>query len=1247
MDLNYPRHLPISDKKADIIQALKKHQIVVIAGDTGSGKTTQLPKMCIEAGLCRKGIIGCTQPRRIAAISVADRVNEELGDSHIVGSKVRFHDKTSDITKIKFMTDGILLAETRSDRLLQQYDVIIIDEAHERSLNIDFLLGYLHQLCARRKDVTLVISSATIDTDKFSRHFNNAPIIEVSGRTYPITYHYQDDGSEEQTRDQTVVEQAVKQTCLLADQGEPGDILVFMPTERDIMDTVSLLNKKLQRQALVLPLFGRLHGKEQRKIFHPSPLRKIIVATNVAETSITVPGILSVIDTGLARIAHYNSRTGTTSLPVTKIARASCDQRAGRCGRTGPGTCIRLYSEDDYMSRAPFTLPELLRSNLAEVILQMISLNLGDPRKFPFIDPPSSRAIHDGYRTLKELGAISGGNKLTKRGRIMAKLPLDPRVSRMIIEGAELGALREVIVIAAVLSIQDPRIRPVEQLEKARQAQQIFIEPGSDVITFINIWDRCKDAMSGQHPAAGLKKFCKTYFCSWQRMREWFDIHDQILRIITSHTHFSINSEPASPAAVHRALTAGFLRNIGLRKEKNRYQVSGNREVILFPGSGLHNKGGQWIVAADFVHTSQLFARTVANIDVKWLETLGGHLCKRSWSDPGWQKKTGQVTALEKVTLFGLVIVAGRRVNYGQINKTTASEARSIFIQEALVHGNLRANYPFLRHNLDFVQHLTELEERLRKRGILMEEQVLYDFYDQRLGLVYDRYTLKTFLKKHKTDSFLWMTQQDICQDTPNDHDLYRFPKTIQTSQGKLRLSYCFQPGHPDDGVTVHIPVDYYSALDPALFEWLVPGLLEEKILFLLKGLPKKLRKQFVPLPNTVDKLMDGLTLYKGSLYEQLERLILRQFQIRMSRNDWQLDNLPPHLRMGFQLFDHAGKTLHTGKSFHELEQYTLTVFPGRKSQIKTPERPKTITTWDFKNAPSPVPALDDQQRITSITYPAICVSKNNQTLTLEYIQDAEQARRQNQQGLRILYAKEFSKELKAIRNECKKAVKNHSASWLSLGMHARAAEITDVLLASIIDNIFSLFDSDLPDKKQFQKTVKEVRETGITSRGIACLDQIIAVLATRRQVQTKLLQYRQRAVAGKNFDQRLFDEFQSLLNELVPATFLESLQEHDCNDTRRYLMALAKRIERAEYSPQKDYKKATLLKPALQRLEQFKCPGRPSRKCRQEIAIYKRMIEELRVSIFAPELGTATPVSNKRLQRQWLQLENECLVVE
>ena len=800
MRFSYPEDLPICAHKDEIIETLQNNRILVVAGDTGSGKTTQLPKMCLEALGSEAGLVGCTQPRRIAAISVADRVTEETAAPEKVGYKIRFQDRVPKGALIKFMTDGVLLAETKSDPLLKQYKVLIIDEAHERSLNIDFLLGYIKQLLKKRPDFKLVISSATIDTEKFSSHFNNAPVINVSGTLYPIETIYEESPDVAGDDEPNYVDAAVQVVGQICSRPHGGDILVFMPTERDILDAIDQLegNPELDH-CLFLPLFGRLQTADQRKVFRPSGKRKVIVATNVAETSITVPGISFVVDTGLARIARYNPRSGTTNLQVSRVSRASCDQRKGRCGRTGPGTCIRLYAEEDYLQRDAFTLPEIQRSNLAEVILQMVSLKLGEPEHFPFVDPPAPRSIHEGYRTLKELGAITAEGALTKNGRLMATLPLDPCISRIILESTQRGALREITVIAAALSIQDPRVRPLDQESKADEAHRKFADKQSDFLSLLNIWNSLYQE-SDKVSWSQLSKFCKQHFLSWQRMREWFDVHDQLKNILKHRGNFVVNEAPADYAGIHISLTSGFLRNICYKKEKNLYLSAGQKEVVLFPGSNLYNKGSQWVVASSFVETTQLFARTVARIDPAWLEDLGGELCKRSWSDPHWEKKKGQVIAAERVTLFGLPIVAGRKVNFGRINKEKAHEAQHIFIQEALVSDNLGGSYGFMEHNRSLLDHFQKLEERVRRRDITVDEQLLHAFYEKRLGLVYDRFTLNRLLRRKKNDSFLHLQPEDICLNAPGDDELYRFPETLRIGRITVPLHYHFEPGQDQDG---------------------------------------------------------------------------------------------------------------------------------------------------------------------------------------------------------------------------------------------------------------------------------------------------------------------------------------------------------------------------------------------------------------------------------------------------------------
>lgn len=1027
MHLSYPPELPISERRESIITAIREHQVLIIIGDTGSGKTTQLPKMCIEAGQGVNSMIGCTQPRRIAAIAVADRVAEEIKAPDKVGYKIRFHDQTSAETLIKFMTDGVLLAETRQDPHFNQYDTLIVDEAHERSLNIDFLLGYLKNVLPVRPDLKVLISSATIDAEKFRMHFNGAPVITVSGRSYPITTHYRETIDQDE-EDASYVDQAIAAVDELTNLPQGGDILVFMPTEQDIADTLDGL-QHLNERYLLLPLFGRLPAADQRRVFRPSHRRKIIVATNVAETSITVPGIRFVIDTGLARIARYNPRTGTTSLKVSRISRASCEQRRGRCGRTGPGTCIRLYSEEDFLAREPFTPPEIQRSNLAEVILQMVALKLGSPANFPFVDPPPTAAIRDGYRILKELGALASEQHLTANGRLMARLPLDPRISRMIIESMALGSVREIIVLAAALSVQDPRVRPPDKEHKADEAHRRFLDNRSDFLTLLNIWLAFYEDEEAPTKSR-LSRFCKNNYLSWQRMREWLDVHEQISRLLREGKHLRLNSAPASYETIHIALISGFLRNICLKKEKNLYVTASGKDVVLFPGSGLYNKGPQWAVAAEFAETTQLFARTIAAIEVDWLERLGGTLCKRSWSEPHWEKKSGKVIAWERVSLFGLTIVAGRKVEYGRINETTLMEARDIFIRSALVENQLGGHYPFLDHNVALVTRFQDMEERFRRRDIVVDPEVLYQFYAARLGRVYDRFTLNRMLKGRKNDNLLRMTEEDICSTVPDAKELYRFPLTLQAGEFVLALSYLFDPGNEADGVTVRIPQALLGRLNPQVFEWLVPGLLPEKLLVLLRRLPKNQRRRLVPLPDAVDGIMDSLVLGKGSLYQELERVLARRYQMSVQRTDWQVDLLPPHLRMRFLLVDDQGTVQAASRTFDDL----LASARHPSSTTTVPSLPnlppiREVTAADLDSIVPKIPLTDGEGRTTGLFFPALKIDQGHNTVQLHYISNERESKRLNRLGLQFLYGQEFRKELSAIRTLCKASLTSHSAS--------------------------------------------------------------------------------------------------------------------------------------------------------------------------------------------------------------------------
>jgi ATP-dependent helicase HrpA len=1261
--IKYPEELPITAHRNEIIEAIKNHNVIIVAGETGSGKTTQLPKMCLEAGRGRKQIIGCTQPRRIAAITVASRVAAELGRSlnDIVGHKIRFQDKTTGNTKIKFMTDGILLAETRSDHGLRNYDTLIIDEAHERSLNIDFLLGYTKQLLTKRRNLKVIITSATIDTEKFANHFDKAPIIEVSGRTYPVDVRYKPaEASSDEKENNSYIDLAVREVRALLRKRDSGDILLFMPTERDINETVEILKQELDPESSrrkksapkenirILPLFGRLRASDQSRVFRSFKGRKIIVATNIAETSVTVPGIRYVIDTGLARISKYNVRARTTSMPVTPVSRASCDQRKGRCGRIGPGTCIRLFSQEDYLSRPEFTLPEIKRSNLAEVILRMIDIKLGDPATFPFVDPPAARAIKDGYDLLHELGAIDTTGKkprLTPTGKFMAKLPLDPRISRMIIEARSHNCLQEIIIIASALAIQDPRIRPAEAETEADNAHAVFKEYPSDFLSFLRIWEKFNKTSFGhkkqdkKKTRSQMRKFCRTHFLSYQRLREWRDIYDQIIIILREEKGFTLNRKPATYDDIHYAILSGFLRNIGFRKGKNIYQGAQGKELMTFPGSVLFNKGGQWIMAADLVETARLYARVAAQVKVDWIEPLAGSLCRSSFSDPHWEKKSGKVIANEKVTLFGLVLVAARKINYARTSESARKEARDIFIHSALIGGELTGRYPFLENNRKLVTRFEKIEDRLRRRNVLADDYVLFKFYDTRLDQsVHDRASLNRFLKNLGKDERLYMTEQDILLDSPEGETLSDFPKKISIADGfSLKLSYSFDPGGDADGISVTLPIELLDHVSPELFEWLVPGMLPEKVLFLLKGLPKNIRKQLIPIQQTAEQVTRELKIYKGSLYSKLEGILHKQYRVNVTRSQWPADLLPFHLRIRYVLQDSSGKTIMTSRNFAELnadrngEQESASL-----DQLRAKWERSNITTWDFEGLPEKIPLQSTKKKLLGFAYPTL-YRNNDGTLSIRLLTDSEESKQANKQGILELYTLQFPKQFKLLKKECSLP----SSLWaLYEGFESRK-QLNENVYNFVLKEIFGSQRGIWPSYDEFTALVERVKKEGLFSLARKQRDLVLALLKERRETmdiigKTKSMSRSKTGTAFKT------EEFTGELSGIIPKDFLTRFDTDQVSSAVRYCKALQIRIERAYASPEKDKIKAGQLKPYVTRIMELQ-PRDPSPECLRLIQEYRNMLAEYKISLFAQEMKTLFPVSSKRLDKKWREIVNSC----
>ncbi len=938
--IRYPENLPVSQKRQDIYHALADHQVLIVAGETGSGKTTQLPKICLELGRGIKGMIGHTQPRRLAARTVAQRIAEELKTSlgGCIGYKVRFKDQVNENTLVKLMTDGILLAEIQQDRLLSQYDTLIIDEAHERSLNIDFILGYLRELLPKRPDLKVIITSATLDPQRFSRHFNQAPIIEISGRTYPVEVRYRPiaelprDSKDDSESDQL---QAILAAVEELEHQGMGDILIFMSGEREIHETADALRKQNLRHTEVLALYARLSPSEQNRVFHPGRgvLRRIVLATNVAETSLTVPGIKYVIDPGYARVSRYSFRTKVQRLPIEAISQASANQRKGRCGRVSEGICIRLYSEQDFLSRPLFTDPEILRTNLASVILQMTAIGLGDIAAFPFIERPDKRNIQDGVRLLEELGAIRTADErhqqLTDLGRQLAQLPIDRRLARMVLQAKEQGCVREVMIITAALSIQDPRDRPLDKQQAADEKHRRFADENSDFLALVKLWDYLIEQQKVLS-AAQFRQLCRRDFLNYLRVREWQDIYSQLNQVVNTLA-LPINSIAADYRCVHCALLTGLLSHIGQKdNDKKEFTGARNARFSIFPASALFKKPPKWVMVAELVETRRLWGRMAARIEAEWIEPLAPHLVKHHYSDPHWEKTQGAVMASQKVTLFGLPIVAARKINYGTIDPPLC---RELFIRHGLVEGQWQTHHVFFHANLALLSEVEEMEHKSRRRDILVDDEILFNFYDQRVASEvvsarhFDSWWQKTRQLQPDLLSFAknMLIKEGANLVTPRD-----YPDFWHQGAFKLRLSYQFEPGGDADGVTVHIPLAILNQIEEQNFDWQVAGIRRELVVALIKSLPKAIRRNFVPAPNYADAFLARVVspeegdlknvMLKEGLLATLERELRCMTGVTLSREDWQWQLVPEHLKMTFLVFDDKNCPLRTGKNLAKIK---------------------------------------------------------------------------------------------------------------------------------------------------------------------------------------------------------------------------------------------------------------------------------------------------------------------------------------
>ncbi|MDJ0463519.1 ATP-dependent RNA helicase HrpA [Streptomyces sp. H27-C3] len=1233
--ITYPEELPVSQRKDDIAAAIRDHQVVIVAGETGSGKTTQIPKICMELGRGVKGMIGHTQPRRIAARTVAERIADELDTplGEAVGWKVRFTDQVNrDATFVKLMTDGILLAEIQTDRELLAYDTIIIDEAHERSLNIDFLLGYLARLLPKRPDLKVVITSATIDPQRFSRHFSDAPIVEVSGRTYPVEVRYRpllEDDSDDVDRDQiSAIADAVDE---LQHEG-PGDVLVFLSGEREIRDTADALNKRNLRHTEVLPLYARLSHAEQHRVFQRHTGRRIVLATNVAETSLTVPGIKYVIDPGTARISRYSHRTKVQRLPIERVSQASANQRKGRCGRTSDGICIRLYSEDDFVTRPEFTDPEILRTNLASVILQMTAAGLGEIEKFPFIDPPDHRNIRDGIQLLQELGALDPAQKdpkkrLTGLGRKLSQLPVDPRLARMVIEADKNGCVREVMVIAAALSIQDPRERPAEKQTQADQQHARFKDETSDFLAFLNMWRYIREQQK-ERGSSNFRRMCKTEYLNFLRIREWQDIYAQ-LRTVAKQMDIHVNEEDAPEQAVHTSLLAGLLSHIGLKDtEKNEYVGARNAKFAIFPGSSLFKKQPRFIMSAELVETSRLWARVNAKVEPEWIEPIAGHLLKHTYSEPHWEKDQAAVMAYEKVTLYGVPIVAQRKVNFGRIDAETS---RDLFIRNALVEGDWRTTHQFFHDNRKLLTEVEELEHRARRRDILVDDETLFDFYDQRIpehivsGAHFDSWW-KT--KRREEPDALDFERSMLINEKAGDVSKDDYPDSWRQGKLKFRVTYQFEPGADADGVTVHIPLQVLNQVTSDGFDWQIPGLREEVVTELIRSLPKPIRRHYVPAPNYAGAFLDRAVPLQEPLPLTLARELKRMVGVPVSGEDFDLDRVPDHLKITFRIIDERREKLAEDK---DLEALRLSLRPKARKALSqaaaaTPgptgesiER-TGLTDWTIGSLSRVFETRRAGQPVKA--YPALVDLGESVAVRLfDTEAEQQQAMWRGTRGLILLNI-----PVNPAKFASDKLSNQHKLA-LSRNPHGSIQALFEDCATAAADKLIADHGGPAWDEESFRKLYDKVR-ADLVDATVRTVNQVQQILAAWQACERRLKASTSLVLVNNLSDVR------DQLAILVPPGFVTKTGLRRLPDLMRYLVAVDRRLQQMPTAVQRDttrMEKVHEMQDEYAWLLEQMPQGRP---VPREVLDVRWMIEELRVSYFAHALGTAQTISDKRIMK-------------
>jgi ATP-dependent helicase HrpA len=1280
--IRYDDALPIAAKRDEIKAALQKHQVLVIAGETGSGKTTQLPKICLEIGRGLHGLIGHTQPRRLAARSVATRVAEEIATplGELVGYQVRFEDQSKDSTLIKLMTDGILLAETQHDRFLEKYDTIIVDEAHERSLNIDFLLGYLKTLLPRRPDLKLIITSATIDLERFSKHFNgaglpDAPIIEVSGRTYPVDTWYRPLAAEVDEEGESLLDDLTVDQGILAALDEiaahekaegkrPGDVLIFLPGEREIRDAAEVLRKANLRFTEVLPLYARLTPAEQQKIFAPMSGRKIVLATNVAETSLTVPGIRYVIDSGTARISRYSYRAKVQRLPIEAVSQASANQRKGRCGRVEPGICIRLYSEEDFLGRPEFTDPEILRTNLAAVILQMLHLRLGSIEDFPFIEPPDGKAISDGFNLLQELSAVNRESQLTPLGRQLARLPIDPRLGRMVLEAAKLGSLDEILIVASALSVQDPRERPMDRQQAADQAHAQWKDVDSDFAALINLWRGFEEKRQelGSNP---LRSWCKKNFLNYLRLREWRDAHRQLVLIArelqlsaskaeggrerpaqgaqkakpTTDTKVNVivreqaeageaAQRAKSYAAVHKAILSGLLSQIGQKTEEGDYLGARQRRFWIHPSSVIGRKKPTWVMTAELVETTKLFARQVAKIEPDWIEPLAGHLIKKNHFEPHWEKRRGQVVAFEQVTLYGLIVVGRRPVHFGPVDPVAS---RELFIREGLVRGEINSRAKCLAANRELLDRLDELEAKARRRDILADEETLYGFYEARIPAeIHQAATFEHWYKSEsaKNPQLLIMREEDVLARDAKEVTAAQYPDILQLGELQLPLTYHFEPHHPRDGVTLRVPAPLLPQLPADRLEWLVPGLIEAKAIALVRNLPKALRKNFVPVPDFVGAALSKIAFGQGSLPESLGRELTRMTGARVSDEAWEeaAQQLESHLKMNLEVVDARGKFLGEGRDLGEL---TARFAEASQAALAIPQQKheqKPVEAKAFAQV-----AEKTQQKIAGLSmtvFPAL-VEEGGVVKEGRFPTQAE-ADFQHRRALQKLLLQQLAESAKFLRGKLPGLTE---LGLLYREMGRPEALVEDILLASL-DACVLDGEATLPRDGAALAALAEKKRGDWTGHAERIARLVLDILKLAHGLQKRFKGKIDLAQA-----MALNDIKQQLANLVYPGFVRETPGEW-LKEIPRYLKAIEQRLDKVGSQVQRDRVWTGELTAAWEQFQARAAKHAQEGKRDPELVLYRWMLEEYRVSLFAQQLGTKMAVSDKRLSKQWSQVE-------